>query len=88
MDALERWDEREAAGNCPIGLFLFHPLASGQSLDTAPWETLESEESVATQRKTEKGAAVLGKLKRNMCETKTGAEIEESTKVKGKRKQC
>lgn len=28
-------DEREAAGNCPVGLFLFHPPAGGQSLDTA-----------------------------------------------------
>lgn len=55
-------DEREAAGNCPAGLFLFHPPAGGQSLDTARWEMLESEESVGTC-KTEKGAAVLGKFK-------------------------
>lgn len=26
-------DEREAAGNYPVGLFLFHPSAGGQSLD-------------------------------------------------------
>lgn len=56
-------DEREAAGNCPVGLFLFHPPAGGQSLDTARGEMLESEESAGACRKAEKGAAVLGKFK-------------------------
>lgn len=27
------WDERETAGSCAVGLFLFHPWAGGQSLD-------------------------------------------------------
>lgn len=44
-------DEREAAGNCPVGLFLFHPSAGGQSLDTTD-DMLESEESVEGLKRT------------------------------------
>lgn len=55
-------DEREAAGNCPVGLFLFHPPAGGQSLDTARGEMLESEESAGACRKPEKRSSGVGKI--------------------------
>lgn len=33
-DGVCSWDERETAGSWAVGLFLFHPWAGGQSLDT------------------------------------------------------
>ena len=40
------WDERKTAGSWAVGLFLFHPRAGGQTLDTEDerlWREREQE---------------------------------------------
>lgn len=56
-------DEREAAGNCPVGLFVLHPSAGSQGSDTAH-ERRWSRTSVETCR-SGKFKRVSGKAGRN-----------------------